>query len=74
MADRAVVMHEGRVTAILERDQVDEHRIMAHATGTVGTNRAAALSQVAMVGYSHAAMPMRTAVAAARIPMSSPRP
>jgi ABC-type sugar transport system ATPase subunit len=35
MADRAVVMHEGRVTAILERDQVEEHRIMAHATGTV---------------------------------------
>jgi ABC-type sugar transport system ATPase subunit len=34
MADRAVVMHEGRVTAILERDQIDEHRIMAYATGT----------------------------------------
>jgi ABC-type sugar transport system ATPase subunit len=34
MADRAVVMHEGRVTAILERREVDEHRIMAYATGT----------------------------------------
>jgi ABC-type sugar transport system ATPase subunit len=34
MADRAVVMHEGRVGAILERGQVDEERIMAHATGT----------------------------------------
>lgn len=34
MADRAVVMHEGRVTAILERHEVDEHRIMAYATGT----------------------------------------
>ena len=34
MADRAVVMHEGRVTAILELREVDEHRIMAYATGT----------------------------------------
>lgn len=34
MADRAVVMHEGRVTAILERPEIDEHRIMAYATGT----------------------------------------
>jgi ABC-type sugar transport system ATPase subunit len=33
MADRAVVMHEGRVTAILERSQIDEHTIMTHATG-----------------------------------------
>ncbi len=35
MADRAVVMHEGRVTAILDRPDVEEHRIMAYATGTV---------------------------------------
>jgi ABC-type sugar transport system ATPase subunit len=34
MADRAVVMHEGRVTAILERPEIEEHRIMAYATGT----------------------------------------
>ena len=33
MADRAVVMHEGRVTGILSRDEIDEHRIMAYATG-----------------------------------------
>jgi ABC-type sugar transport system ATPase subunit len=36
MADRAVVMHEGRVTGILERAEIDEHRIMAYATGTGG--------------------------------------
>ncbi len=34
MADRVVVMHEGRVTGILGRADVDEHRIMAHATGS----------------------------------------
>ncbi len=37
MADRVVVMHEGRVTGILGRADVDEHRIMAHATGSEGT-------------------------------------
>jgi ABC-type sugar transport system ATPase subunit len=36
MADRAVVMHEGRVTGTLRRSEIDEHRIMAHATGTAG--------------------------------------
>ncbi len=35
MADRVVVMHEGRVMGVLGRDQVDEHRIMAYATGNV---------------------------------------
>jgi len=35
MADRAVVMHEGRVTGILSRDEIDEHRIMMYATGNV---------------------------------------
>ena len=34
MADKAVVMHEGRVTAILERREIDESTIMAYATGT----------------------------------------
>jgi len=34
MADRVVVMHEGRVTAVLGRTDVGEHRIMAHATGS----------------------------------------
>jgi ribose transport system ATP-binding protein len=35
MADRVVVMHEGRITGILERDknELSEERIMAHATG-----------------------------------------
>ena len=39
MADRAVVMHEGRVTAILDRSRIDEHTIMEHATGTVDASR-----------------------------------
>lgn len=33
MSDRVVVMHEGRVTGVLEHDQCDEHTIMLHATG-----------------------------------------
>ena len=33
MADRVVVMHEGSVTGILGRAEIDEHRIMAYATG-----------------------------------------
>jgi ABC-type sugar transport system ATPase subunit len=33
LSDRALVMHEGRVTADLEREQLTEERIMAHATG-----------------------------------------
>ena len=41
MADRAVVMHEGRVTAILDRSRIDEHTIMEHATGTVDISREA---------------------------------
>jgi ABC-type sugar transport system ATPase subunit len=36
MADRAVVMHEGRVAAVLERDDIDEHTIMSYATGNIG--------------------------------------
>ncbi len=40
MADRVVVMHEGRVTKILSRPQVDEHTIMTYATGA-GENAAA---------------------------------
>ena len=42
MADRVVVMHEGRVTGILERAEVDEHRIMAHATGGATASEATA--------------------------------
>jgi len=33
MADRVVVMHEGRVMGILGRAEIDEHRIMTYATG-----------------------------------------
>ena len=33
MSDRVVVMHEGRVTGILDRDNLDEHTIMLYATG-----------------------------------------
>ena len=35
MADRAVVMHEGKVTGIIERDRITEENIMACATGFV---------------------------------------
>ncbi len=38
MADRVVVMHEGRVTGILGRADIDEHRVMAHATGSEMTS------------------------------------
>jgi ABC-type sugar transport system ATPase subunit len=33
MSDRVVVMHEGRVTGILEREQCDENTIMRYAAG-----------------------------------------
>jgi ABC-type sugar transport system ATPase subunit len=36
MSDRVVVMHEGQVTGILDRDQLDEHTIMLYATGMEG--------------------------------------
>jgi ABC-type sugar transport system ATPase subunit len=35
MADRAVVMHEGRVTAVLDRGDIDEHTLMSYATGNI---------------------------------------
>jgi rhamnose transport system ATP-binding protein len=35
MADRVVVMHEGRVTAELSREQASEERVMFAATGQV---------------------------------------
>jgi ribose transport system ATP-binding protein len=41
MSDRVVVMHEGRVTAVLEHDQCDEHTIMLHATGLAENHTAA---------------------------------
>jgi ABC-type sugar transport system ATPase subunit len=40
MADRVVVMHEGRVTGILRRSDIDEHRIMTYATGKQVTSPA----------------------------------
>ena len=33
LAHRIVVMHEGRVTALLDRNDADEERLMAYATG-----------------------------------------
>jgi len=36
MADRAVVMHESRVAAVLERKDIDELTIMSYATGNAG--------------------------------------
>ncbi len=33
MSDRIVVMHEGRITGILDRDEADQERIMAFASG-----------------------------------------
>jgi ribose transport system ATP-binding protein len=35
MADRVVVMHEGKITAILDHTELSEDRIMTHATGTI---------------------------------------
>lgn len=35
LAHRIVVMHEGRITAILNRDEADEENLMAYATGIV---------------------------------------
>jgi ABC-type sugar transport system ATPase subunit len=38
MSDRVVVMHEGKVTGILDRDNLDEHTIMLYATGLASRN------------------------------------
>jgi len=35
LSDRIVIMREGRVAAVLDRAQADEHSVMLHATGTV---------------------------------------
>lgn len=42
MADRVVVMHEGTVTGIIERERITEELIMACATGSVDSSVAAA--------------------------------
>mgnify|MGYP002654653313 CR=1 FL=1 len=34
IADRVIVMHEGRVTGILQREELSQESIMALATGT----------------------------------------
>ncbi|MCK5154093.1 MAG: sugar ABC transporter ATP-binding protein, partial [Spirochaetales bacterium] len=39
MSDRVVVMHEGKVTGILEKDELTEENIMAHATASVIINQ-----------------------------------
>lgn len=38
MSDRVVVMHEGRVTGILDRAECSEHTIMLYATGMAETS------------------------------------
>jgi ABC-type sugar transport system ATPase subunit len=44
MSDRVVVMHEGRVTAILEREQCSEHTVMLYATGMAYGEQGTAIS------------------------------
>ena len=36
MSDRIVVMHEGRVTGVLDHTEATEDKIMAYATGIIG--------------------------------------
>ena len=36
MSDRIVVMHEGRIAGILDRDEATQERIMAYASGQTG--------------------------------------
>ncbi|HKW49695.1 MAG TPA: sugar ABC transporter ATP-binding protein [Gemmatimonadaceae bacterium] len=38
LSDRIVVMREGRVAAVLDRAQADEHTVMLHATGTISVS------------------------------------
>jgi ribose transport system ATP-binding protein len=38
MSDRVLVMSEGRVAAILDRDEATQEEIMAYASGEVGNN------------------------------------
>ena len=42
MSDRVVVMHEGRVTGVLESGEFDEHKIMLYATGLADNHAVAA--------------------------------
>ena len=42
MADRALVMHEGRITGELSREELGEESIMQLATGNTGSNDQAA--------------------------------
>jgi rhamnose transport system ATP-binding protein len=37
MADRVLVMHEGRLVADIARERADEHTVMLAATGQAGT-------------------------------------
>ena len=41
MADRVLVMHEGRLTAEIARADATEETVMAAATGRAGTGKAA---------------------------------
>ncbi len=42
MSDRILVLHEGRITAEISRDQATEERVMFAATGNVATGDDAA--------------------------------
>lgn len=44
MSDRIIVMHEGRISAVLSRDEFDETKILTYAVGG-GANEADAVSQ-----------------------------
>ena len=53
MADRVLVMHEGRLTSELSRDEADEERVIRAATGSGGGGMSA-----------HAAAPPRASARA----------
>jgi ABC-type hemin transport system ATPase subunit len=51
MSDRIVVLHEGRVTAEISRDQATQERVMFAATGNLATDEGDA--PVASTGESN---------------------
>ena len=56
MADRVLVMHEGRLTAELNRDEADEERVIRAATGQLrGAERRRAETRRACRGRPRAA-------------------
>jgi hypothetical protein len=43
MSDRTIVLHEGRVTAEISRDQATQERVMFAATGNLAADEGPAL-------------------------------